>query len=66
MSRVSEAILTFFVIYLSPLKPKAFAAKIDFWTGFSKTCPIKQPCHGRRALGLPRFTFSLTFLKTRP
>ena len=26
-----ETALTFFVTFLSPLKPKAYAAKIDFW-----------------------------------
>ena len=41
MSRARETTLTFFVTYLSPLKPKACAAKNDFWMGFSKIRPLK-------------------------
>ena len=36
MAHARETTLTFFVTYLSPLKPKACAAKIDVLDGFYK------------------------------
>ena len=61
MSNVRDITLIFFVTYLSPQKPKACAAKLNFGWVFSKVCPLKSGCHVRRALGHPRFIFSLTF-----
>ena len=41
MSRAREITLTFFFMYLSCLKPKACAAKIDFLNGFYKNLSFK-------------------------
>ena len=42
MSRVRVITLIFFVTYLPPLKPKACAAKIEFWMGFSQSVLLKK------------------------
>ena len=55
---------TSLVTYLSPLKQKAYAAKIDFWTGFLKNLSFKIAISGRAGVGhRPRITIWLTFLK---
>ena len=53
MSRVRETTLTFFVTYLSPLKPKACAAKFDFWTGFFKNLSFKIAMSRPAGVGSP-------------
>ena len=72
MSHTRATTLTFFIMYLSPLKPKACAAKIDFLDRFykkkkKKKNPLKYQCPGwLQALcvmqGLP---FGCPFGKTR-
>ena len=41
MSRAKVTTLTFFFTYVSPLKPKACAAKTDFLDGFYKNLSFK-------------------------
>ena len=65
MSHARETTLTFFVMYISPLKPKACATKIDFLEGFYKNLSFKTAM-SRWALGVgchPWFTFWLSFWK---
>ena len=66
ISKLNYCALHFFAMYLSPLKPKACAAKTDFLMGFQKSMLYNGNvwAGGSRVLAVVlRFTFWLTFLK---
>ena len=61
---VKETTLTFFVAYLSPLKPKACTAKIDFWTGSFENLSFKIAMSWAMGVESPKVYLSVDLLKT--
>ena len=61
MSRVREATLTSFVTYLTPLKPKAYAAKIDFFKNLSFKIAMSWPA----GVGSPEVYLFIDLLKNQ-
>ena len=66
MSGVRELSLIFFVTFLSLLKPKACAAKIEFWTGFFfffKNLSFKVGMSWLAGIGSPEVYLFIDLLK---
>ena len=54
---------TFFVRYLSPLKPKVFAVKIEFWDGFFENLSFKITMSWLAGIGSPEVYLFIDLLK---